>query len=94
MCKPMRLQEFVAGALQIVSKEGDSGLERLRAEYVVRIQGQLRKRSDPNPNLPTGQVELVAEQVHKFALPLPQQQYCMQFSLLHGEGAPLLQTLI
>ena len=52
-------------ALQIVSKEGSSGLDRLRAEYVVRIQGQLRKRSDPNPNIPTGMVELVAEQVRR-----------------------------
>ena len=49
--------------MQIVSQEEASGLERLRAEYVVRIQGQLRKRSDPNPNMATGMVELVAEQV-------------------------------
>ncbi len=49
--------------MQIVSQEGAAGLERLRAEYVVRIQGQLRKRVDPNPNIPTGMVELVAEQV-------------------------------
>ena len=46
-----------------MSQEGASGLERLRAEYVVRVQGQLRKRVDPNPNIPTGMVELVAEQV-------------------------------
>ena len=52
-----------ACAMQIVTQEGAAGLERLRAEYVVRIQGQLRKRIDPNPNIPTGMVELVAEQV-------------------------------
>ncbi|CAK0735244.1 hypothetical protein CVIRNUC_000549 [Coccomyxa viridis] len=52
-----------SGIVQIVSQEGLSGLDRLRAEYVVRIQGQLRRRSDPNPNIPTGMVELVAEQV-------------------------------
>ena len=46
-----------------MSQEGASGLERLRAEYVVRVQGRLRKRVDPNPNIPTGMVELVAEQV-------------------------------
>ena len=53
----------LSSPVQIVSKEGTSGLDRLRAEYVVRIQGQLRKRLDPNPNIPTGMVELVAEQV-------------------------------
>ena len=52
-----------AGGPQIVSQEGASGLERVRAEYVVRVQGQLRKRIDPNLNIPTGMVELVAEQV-------------------------------
>ena len=55
----------VPDAVQIVSQEGLSGLDRLRAEYVVRIQGQLRRRSDPNPNIPTGMVELVAEQVRR-----------------------------
>ena len=58
-----RLGSILSSPVQIVSQEGASGLERLRAEYVVRIQGQLRKRTDPNPNIPTGMVELVAEQV-------------------------------
>ena len=30
---------------------------------MVQIQGELVKRSDPNPDLPTGQVELVPSQV-------------------------------
>jgi aspartyl-tRNA synthetase len=36
---------------------------KLRNEYVVEIRGHLRERKDPNPNLPTGNVELVAESV-------------------------------
>lgn len=39
------------------------GLEKVRNEYVVRIGGTLRRRKDPNPRLPTGNLELVAEKV-------------------------------
>jgi aspartyl-tRNA synthetase len=49
---------------QVVSQEeGGAGLDQLRAEYVVRIRGELRPRKDPNPRLPTGMVELVAQEV-------------------------------
>jgi aspartyl-tRNA synthetase len=55
------------GILQIVSPDGNEGvaaaLGRLRAEYVVRVGGTLRARRDPNPGLPTGEVELVADEV-------------------------------
>ena len=76
----------VPDALQIVSQEGLSGLDRLRAEYVVRIQGQLRKRSDPNPNIPTGMVELVAEQARRPSLTETPQAFTPRsssFWLLH-----------
>ena len=63
------------GLLQVVSADegqgGDSAaaaaasLERLRAEFVVQVTGTLRRRKDPNPKLPTGEVELVAEKVRK-----------------------------
>lgn len=36
---------------------------RLRNEYVVRVEGVVRKRKDPNPRLATGEVELLATQV-------------------------------
>lgn len=36
---------------------------RLRNEYVVRIEGKLRLRKDPNAKLATGKVELVAENI-------------------------------
>ncbi|CAL8467107.1 g6643 [Coccomyxa elongata] len=52
-----------SGTIQVVSQDDTVGLDQLRAEYVVRIKGQLRMRKDPNPRLPTGKVELVAEQV-------------------------------
>lgn len=49
--------------VQVVSQEEGSGLDGVRAEFVVRIKGCLRQRKDPNPRLPTGMVELVAEEV-------------------------------
>ena len=56
-----------AGVVQVVSADGDdataAALGRLRAEYVVCIRGVVRARKDPNPNIPSGEVELVAEEV-------------------------------
>jgi aspartyl-tRNA synthetase len=56
-----------SGLLQVVSADGDddlaASLGRLRAEWVVRVTGTLRPRKDVNPNLATGDVELVAEEV-------------------------------
>jgi hypothetical protein len=43
--------------------EALENLEKVRNEYVVRIRGTLRLRKDPNPRLPTGNFELVAEEV-------------------------------
>ena len=36
---------------------------RLRNEYVVSIRGKLRLRKDPNPKIPTGLLELLAENI-------------------------------
>lgn len=36
---------------------------KLRNEYVVSIKGRLRLRKDPNPKLPTGLLELLAEDI-------------------------------
>jgi aspartyl-tRNA synthetase len=36
---------------------------RLRNEYVVSIRGKLRLRKDPNPKIPTGLLELLAEDI-------------------------------
>lgn len=43
--------------------EAAAAAERLRIEYVVAATGILRKRKDPNPNIPTGQVEVDVEHV-------------------------------
>lgn len=48
-----------SGLLQAVSVPGEhleahARAERLRQEYVVRIDGELRLRKDPNPKMPTG----------------------------------------
>lgn len=37
--------------------------ERLRSEYVVAISGQLRRRSDPNPRMKTGALEISPREV-------------------------------
>jgi hypothetical protein len=76
-----------AGAAQVVSSPGEfpaaaRALERVRAEYVVRVAGTLRRRKDPNPQLPTGAVELLAEQAR---LPAQRSPGCAP-SRMHGRG--------
>ena len=44
-------------------QEAAEACQRLRNEWVVQVQGRLVRRSDPNPELPTGQVELVPSRV-------------------------------
>ncbi|KAK9807183.1 hypothetical protein WJX73_004912 [Symbiochloris irregularis] len=56
------------GLLQITTRpeeqpEAAAACQRLRLEWVVKIQGTVTKRSDPNPDLPTGLVELVPSAV-------------------------------
>ena len=38
-------------------------MEKIRSEYVVSIEGNLRARKDPNKKIPTGMVELEADAV-------------------------------
>jgi aspartyl-tRNA synthetase len=58
-----------AGIVQIVfdpqQPEAFTLAERLRNEYVLQIQGQVRRRptGTENPDLPTGQIEVVANQL-------------------------------
>jgi aspartyl-tRNA synthetase len=58
-----------AGIVQIVfapeTAETFALAERVRNEYVLQIQGQIRRRpaGTENPELPTGQVEVVAQQL-------------------------------
>ncbi|KAG2453188.1 hypothetical protein HYH02_002512 [Chlamydomonas schloesseri] len=48
---------------QSVAPEVSRTASRLRNEYVVCVRGVLRARKDPNPKIPTGQLELLAESV-------------------------------
>ena len=38
-------------------------MQKIRSEYVVRIEGNIRVRKDPNRKIPTGVVELEADAV-------------------------------
>ncbi|GAX76683.1 hypothetical protein CEUSTIGMA_g4129.t1 [Chlamydomonas eustigma] len=56
------------GIMQVVCEpltfpEVSKVASRLRNEYVVRIEGVLRIRKDPNPKLKTGRLELLAHEV-------------------------------
>lgn len=60
---------------QEVGEEIFAAAERLRNEYVLRVEGEVRKRLPgmENPKLPTGEVELVATRltVYNGSAPLP-----------------------
>jgi aspartyl-tRNA synthetase len=49
-----------------ISPEAHQALDPVRMEWVLQIHGFVRKRPDgsQNPNLPTGEIEVVAQQVH------------------------------
>jgi aspartyl-tRNA synthetase len=58
------------GIVQVVfnpkdSPDGHALAERLRAESVVRVEGEVRRRPDGtvNPGLPTGEIELAARRI-------------------------------
>jgi aspartyl-tRNA synthetase len=63
-----------AGIVQVVFNPQDSPdahavAERLRAESVVRVEGEVRRRPDGtvNPNLPTGEIEVAAARIEVLA---------------------------
>lgn len=56
-----------SGILQLVASEGTEMYEALRGlgrEWVIQAEGTLRRRESPNPDLPTGEVELAVERIH------------------------------
>lgn len=71
----------VKGILQIVihpeQKEIFAKAEKVRNEYVIAVRGKICSRTEPNinPHLPTGEIELEAEEFHILneAQPLPVQ---------------------
>src|ERR1700735_1379566 len=48
-----------------VSGEAHAKAEAARSEYVVAVKGRVRRRADglENPNMPTGQIEVVAKEL-------------------------------
>ena len=62
-----------SGVVQVVIREDVA--HELRAEFVLRVTGEVRERPEgnANPNLPTGEIEVVADQVTVLntAAPLP-----------------------
>src|SRR6516162_7250816 len=58
-----------SGIVQVVlSKEthpeAHAKAEQARSEFVVAVEGKVAKREKPNPDIPTGEVELVATKLH------------------------------
>ena len=58
-----------AGIAQIVFNkelhpEAHAKAEELRSEYVVAVEGRILRRQKPNPEIPTGEVEVMAERLH------------------------------
>ena len=58
-----------AGIAQIVFNkeqhpEAHAKAEELRAEYVVAVDGHVVRRQKANPEIPTGEVEVVASRLH------------------------------
>ncbi len=58
-----------AGKVQCVVEPTDATMylyeegKKLRSEYVVSIEGTLRKRSNPNNKIPTGEIEIVVTSI-------------------------------
>ena len=58
-----------AGIAQIVFNkeqhaEAHAKAEELRSEFVVAVEGRVLRRQKPNPDIPTGEVEVVATRLH------------------------------
>ncbi|MGA8366541.1 MAG: aspartate--tRNA ligase, partial [Candidatus Acidiferrales bacterium] len=58
-----------AGIAQIVFNkelhpEAHAKAEELRSEFVVAVEGRVLRRQKPNPELPTGEVEVLAARLH------------------------------
>ena len=58
-----------AGLVQVVfhkdgAPEAHAKAETLRAEFVVAVEGRVARREKPNPELPTGEIEVIATRLH------------------------------
>ncbi len=54
-----------SGICQIVFDETVSdAVKDVRSEYILQVTGEVRVRKDPNPKLPTGEIEVAAKEVN------------------------------
>ena len=57
-----------SGIVQVVTSpdsfpKAHAVAEDLKAEWVVSVEGPVQERLQPNPNIPTGNVEIIAESI-------------------------------
>lgn len=53
-----------SGICQLVLDESMADITKnIRNEYVIQVEGKVEKRKDPNPDLPTGQIEVIADDI-------------------------------
>ncbi|WP_367341732.1 aspartate--tRNA ligase [Limosilactobacillus sp.] len=60
------------GIVQLVfnEKENEEAFkiaDQCRSEYVIEVSGKVRMRKDPNPDIPTGQIEVVVDTINILA---------------------------
>ena len=78
-----------SGVVQVVWRSDEEAAHDLRAEFCVRVTGEVRLRpaGNENPELPTGAVEVVADEVEVLSeaepLPFPVEGYDR-----HQRGGP------
>lgn len=51
------------GYIQICAKTDEIEILEIRNEYVLEVKGIVTKKDNPNPNLPTGEIEIVASEI-------------------------------
>ncbi len=51
------------GYIQICAKTDEIEIPEIRNEYVLEVKGIVTKKDNPNPNLPTGEIEIVASKI-------------------------------
>lgn len=51
------------GYVQICAKTDEIEIPEIRNEYVLEVKGIVTKKDNPNPNLPTGEIEIVASEI-------------------------------
>ena len=51
-----------SGLIQVTVNEGVE-IPDVRNEYILHVHGKVALRSSPNPNLPTGKIEIIADKI-------------------------------